>query len=1171
MVTVPPMIVSFDVYYGSRFRNQMRDYDYTRSSKSTFEEIDVRDVGLEDLLYFLKEMVPFEHTDVLYYEDDCVPELSATYLRTEDQWNGCGCGISMTIDKRWTTIRHTFNPDFIKGLHAFIERCNNNLDSHGKCSCPCKQCGNTRHHGELPQPPEVHNTTDPLRNFLHDIQLEEVPNFEEEGPNDDETMNDTTATALEDLIDSTQTELYPGRKLSSVEFLAKLTHIKVLNKWTNTSFNQLLELIIQSHPPNNKIPKSFYETKKWMRKIGLGYQAIHACKNDRCLFYKEYQDLENCPICKESRWKDERTTGKKVPNKVLRYFPITPRLKRLYSSRYTAKDMTWHATGRCNEEGKMRHPVHGRAWKEIDKRYPDFAREPRNVRLGLAADGFNPFGNMNNPYSMWPVILATYNTPPWICMKESSLMLTLLIPGSKSPGKDIDVYLRPLVDELKILWSEGDVTHDSVTNTYCQMKAMLIWTINDYPALTDRTLNRITHTDLLPVGNPGKNHTNVGEKRKRPPNCRHNWTKISIFRELEYWKYLPLQHNLDVMHIEKNVLEAILGTLLMNDKSKDTHNARVDLEKLGIRKDLWLKPKTNGKKDGQFFKPLPKYSLKPEDRVSFCKFIKEVKLPDGFGSNFRHKVNKDNTNITNMKSHDCHIMMQRLLPVQVNAFLDETISTPIMQLCAFSKQICARELMVANMLKAQKQLIKLLCTLELIYRPAFFDIMIHLVMHLSKEAIYGGPVYMRWMYPIERYMKKLKNYVRNKAKPEGCIAEGYVADEALTACSMSLEGIQTRFNRPDRYADGPIRSCEFRVFNSLCKFISKGVFKSLARDVQDKLHWYILDNCSDIEEYKIRFKAENPNMDMKTNFPSWFTNQIRELRSVDGSKYSDELICLSEVPVGTSNHYSACNVNGVRFVVSNRDDRRTTQNNGIVTLADVGARVSKYYGRLEDIVELHYGGAFSVVLFRCRWFNTENTRNRKRTVKVNNITSIDTKDEWYEDDQHIFATQAQQVFYIDDPSQTSSSWKVVHEVHHRKLWDRDIIEDTIRDVVHETNSSDLSLDADLDNMTYTSMSVPGESIPIQFDPPTHEVNPPTHENFFKIDTWLQSEREQVRAAINKIAGDRWKNAKSEQQGYYKDLVRSFPNDMNFIRSHPPPDVDDELWNPFGDLMLNEDY
>ncbi|XP_071719134.1 uncharacterized protein [Rutidosis leptorrhynchoides] len=320
-----------------------------------------------------------------------------------------------------------------------------------------------RHHGELPQPPEVHNTTDPLRNFLHDIQLEEVPNFEEEGPNDDETMNDTTATALEDLIGSTQTELYPGSKLSSLEFLAKLTHIKVLNKWTNTSFDQLLELLIQSHPPNNTIPKSFCETKKWMRKIGLGYQAIHACKNDCCLFYKEYQDLENCPICKESRWKDERTTGKKVPNKVLRYFPITPRLKRLYSSRYTAKDMTWHATGRCNEEGKMRHPVDGRAWKEIDKRYPDFSREPRNVRLGLAADGFNPFGNMNNPYSMWPVILTTHR-----------------------PNLESNHTYRERLE------FNGKVDHTSKSRKF------KVADIENQ------------HTDLLPVGNPGKNHTNVG-------------------------------------------------------------------------------------------------------------------------------------------------------------------------------------------------------------------------------------------------------------------------------------------------------------------------------------------------------------------------------------------------------------------------------------------------------------------------------------------------------------------------------------------------------------------------------------------------------------------------------------------------------------------------------------
>nr|GEU48923.1 hypothetical protein [Tanacetum cinerariifolium] len=79
----------------------------------------------------------------------------------------------------------------------------------------------------------------------------------------------------------------------------------------------------------------------------------------------------------------------------------------------------------------------------------DFTKEPRNVRLGLAADGFNPFGNLSQAYNMWLVILTTYNLPPWLCMKESSFMLTLLIPGPKSLGKDIDVYLRPLIKDLK--------------------------------------------------------------------------------------------------------------------------------------------------------------------------------------------------------------------------------------------------------------------------------------------------------------------------------------------------------------------------------------------------------------------------------------------------------------------------------------------------------------------------------------------------------------------------------------------------------------------------------------------------------------------------------------------------------------------------------------------------
>nr|GEY06777.1 hypothetical protein [Tanacetum cinerariifolium] len=87
--------------------------------------------------------------------------------------------------------------------------------------------------------------------------------------------------------------------------------------------------------------------------------------------------------------------------------------------------MTWDDTGKCTKPGKIQNPIDGKAWKDFDTKYSDFAAKPRNVRLGLAADGFNPFGKLSQSYSM--------------CFK--------------SLGKDVDVYWRPLIDYLKDLWS----------------------------------------------------------------------------------------------------------------------------------------------------------------------------------------------------------------------------------------------------------------------------------------------------------------------------------------------------------------------------------------------------------------------------------------------------------------------------------------------------------------------------------------------------------------------------------------------------------------------------------------------------------------------------------------------------------------------------------------------
>ncbi|GJS03510.1 hypothetical protein Tco_0320018 [Tanacetum coccineum] len=500
--------------------------------------------------------------------------------------------------------------------------------------------------------------------------------------------------------------------------------------------------------------------------------------------------------------------------------------------------------------------------------------------------------NLSQSYSMWPVILITYNLPPWLCMKESSFMLTLLIPGPKSPGKDIDVYLRPLIDDLKDLWAKPGVeTIDVATGLKFNMRAMVLWTINDFPARSSlsgwsgqgyrachtcnedtpfvRVLGKTAYVGhkrflkkshkwrrslefngetengdpprefswdaimsqlaRLPTRVKGKHLRFRGVKIKRNVLVELNWTKRSIFYELEYWYFLTLKHNLDGMHIEKNVLESILNTLLMNDKSKDTAKARQDLKRLGIRSGLWL------------------------------------------GQNKNEKCSKP----------------QQYLPPDV--------AKPLIELCLFFKQICSQTLMVDDMLKAQSKVIDILCNLELIYPPAFFDIMIHLVIYLPLEAIFGGPIHPWWMYPFKRYMKKLKNYVRNKAKPEGSIAEGYVAEEALTFSSHYFRDVTTKFNRPDRNVDCPPPTCQFQVFKSLCKSI--GLRSVIRIDHQElkKVIWYVLHNSPEIDTYRAKFKIKFPNKDMKEEFPSWFGKQIckRHVDNDPGVHESNELFALA--------------------------------------------------------------------------------------------------------------------------------------------------------------------------------------------------------------------------------------------------------------------------------------
>jgi len=121
-------------------------------------------------------------------------------------------------------------------------------------------------------------------------------------------------------------------------------------------------------------------------------------------------------------------------------------------------------------------------WKKINRLYPNFWKVARNLRLGLATDGINPFRNLSTNHSSWPVLLVIYNLPPWLCMKQKYMMLSMMILGIKQPGNDIDVYLSPLIEDLRKLWDEGVDVFDGYQNETFKLSAMVFCTINNFLA-----------------------------------------------------------------------------------------------------------------------------------------------------------------------------------------------------------------------------------------------------------------------------------------------------------------------------------------------------------------------------------------------------------------------------------------------------------------------------------------------------------------------------------------------------------------------------------------------------------------------------------------------------------------------------------------------------------------
>jgi len=94
----------------------------------------------------------------------------------------------------------------------------------------------------------------------------------------------------------------------------------------------------------------------------------------------------------------------------------------------------------------------------------------------------NPYGSLSTQHSSWPVLLGIYNLPPWLCMKRKYMILFMIILGPRHLGKDIDVYLSPLIKDLTKLWDKGIVMFDGYQNEASKLHAMLFFPINGFSA-----------------------------------------------------------------------------------------------------------------------------------------------------------------------------------------------------------------------------------------------------------------------------------------------------------------------------------------------------------------------------------------------------------------------------------------------------------------------------------------------------------------------------------------------------------------------------------------------------------------------------------------------------------------------------------------------------------------
>ncbi|KAK8581187.1 hypothetical protein V6N12_071422 [Hibiscus sabdariffa] len=231
---------------------------------------------------------------------------------------------------------------------------------------------------------------------------------------------------------------------------------------------------------------------------------------------------------------------------------------------------------------------------------------------------------------------------------------------------------------------------------------------------------------------------------------------------------------------------------------------------------------------------------------------------------------------------------------------------------------------------------------------------------------------------------------------------------------------------------------EYSIFSQKVRTLGAAIYDTLSDSDFRMIQWYILNNCEEIEKYLNMHMEEvqkQGNVDLQqrhqAEFPSWLKRHVIKLNLEGSLESNNHLYVLGLGPDTLITRYTGIIVNGIRFHSIERGTSRRTQNNGVLVKGVHNSEEIDFYGQLIDIIELDYCNGNKVFIFKCDWWNVGDKKNGLRTN--GDLISVNVSRKWYTCDPFVLATQAKQVFYIDDVK-NGDNWKIVQKTNHRHIF-----------------------------------------------------------------------------------------------------------------------------------------